>query len=120
MAIYMMIAYVGVAIASVLYSGAIGLKAIFGIDLYVGIRTIGLLAGAYTIYGGLKAVVWSDLLQGAALLIGGLAVTVIGLKQVGGLESFLAQNQEKLHVVLLAEHYDIPCTAQLFSLLSVV
>ena len=37
MAVYMMIAYVGVAIASVLYSGAIGLKTIFGLELGKGI-----------------------------------------------------------------------------------
>lgn len=70
MAVYMMIAYVGVAIAAVLYSGALGLQTIFGIDLKLGIWLIGILAGIYTIYGGLKAVVWSDLIQGAALLLG--------------------------------------------------
>ena len=34
-------------------------------------------AGGYT-YGGLKAVVWSDLIQGVALLLGGVLVTVLG------------------------------------------
>lgn len=116
MAVYMLVAYVGVAIAAVLYSGALGLQAIFGVDLYVGIWTIGLLAGAYTIYGGLKAVVWSDLLQGAALLIGGLAVTAIGLTKVGGLGHFLVQNKAKLHVILPADHPDIPWTALLFGI----
>nr|MCS5670458.1 hypothetical protein [Vicinamibacterales bacterium] len=89
MAVYMLVAYVGVAIAAVLYSGAIGLKAIFGLDLIVGIWLIGGLAGVYTIYGGLKAVVWSDLLQGLALLVGGATVTIIGLRHVGGLSAFL-------------------------------
>jgi len=53
------------------------------LDLTLGIWLIGLLAGAYTIYGGLKAVVWSDLLQGATLLIGGAVVTVIGFEKSG-------------------------------------
>ena len=66
MAVYMMAAFVLVAIATVLYSGALALNTIFGIDLVMGIWLIGVLAGAYTIYGGLKAVVWSDLIQGAA------------------------------------------------------
>ncbi len=113
MAVYMMVAYVGVAIAAVLYSGAIGLQAIFDINLYVGIWTIGLLAGAYTIYGGLKAVVWSDLLQGSALLIGGFVVMMIGFSHVGGVGNFLAQNQDKLHVVLPSDHPEIPWTALL-------
>jgi len=52
MAVYMMVAYVVVAVAGVLYSGAIGLKTIFGLDMTVGIWLIGILAGGYTIYGG--------------------------------------------------------------------
>ncbi len=116
MAVYMLIAYVGVAMAAVLYSGAIGLEAIFGLDLYLGIWLIGLLAGAYTIYGGLKAVVWSDLLQGGALLIGGAIVTVIGLSKVGGLEAFMTNHADKLHVVLPADHPEIPWTALLIGI----
>jgi solute:Na+ symporter, SSS family len=111
MATYMMIAYVGVAIAAVLYSGAIGLEAIFGLDLYAGIWLIGAIAGVYTVYGGLKAVVWSDLLQGAALLIGGAFVAVVALGEVGGLSAFLDASADKLHVVLPAEHSEIPWTA---------
>lgn len=116
MAIYMMLAYVGVAIAAVLYSGALGLQTIFGMDLNLAIWLIGILAGAYTIYGGLKAVVWSDLIQGAALLIGGVIVTVIGLGKVGGLNAFLTTNADKLHLGLPADHPDIPWTALLFGI----
>lgn len=111
MAVYMMIAYVGVAIAAVLYSGAIGLQAIFDVNLTTGIWLIGILAGVYTVYGGLKAVVWSDLLQGAALLIGGIIITVIGFREVGGIEAFFANNADKLHVGLSADHPEIPWTA---------
>ena len=116
MAFYMMIAYVGVAIAAVLYSGALGLSAVFGLDLTLGIWLIGILAGIYTIYGGLKAVVWSDLLQGSALLLGGAAVALIGLGKVGGLSEFLTQNAGKMHVILPADHPDIPWTAMLFGI----
>ena len=113
MAIYMMIAYVGVAMAAVLYSGAIGLTAIFGLDLNLGIWLIGILAGIYTIYGGLKAVVWSDLLQGGALLLGGAAVALIALYAAGGLSEFLDKGQDKLHVILPSDHSEIPWTALL-------
>ena len=116
MAIYMMIAYVGVAIAAVLYSGALGLQTIFGIDLKLGIWLIGVLAGIYTIYGGLKAVVWSDLIQGGALLLGGALVMILGFKAVGGVEQFLVTNQDKLHTILPADHPEIPWTALLFGM----
>lgn len=116
MAVYMMVAYVGVAIAAVLYSGALGLSTIFELDLVTGIWLIGIIAGFYTIYGGLSAVVWTDLLQGATLLVGGAIVTFIGLSEVGGLGSFLSENQEKLHVVLPTDDPDIPWTALLFGI----
>jgi SSS family solute:Na+ symporter len=110
MAVFMMVAYVVVAMATVLYSGAIALKAIFGIDVLLGIWLIGLLAGAYTIYGGLKAVVWSDLIQGIALLMGGVLVTWLGLRAVGGVAPFLSTNADKLHMILPANHVDYPWT----------
>ena len=116
MAVYMLAAYVGVAIAAVLYSGAIGLEAIFGLDVVAGIWLIGALAGAYTVYGGLKAVVWSDLLQGTALLVGGAIVAVVGLGYVGGLRAFLSVNEAKLHLVLPADHPDLPWTALLLGI----
>ena len=116
MAVYMLAAYVGVAIAAVLYSGAIGLEAVFGFDVVAGIWLIGALAGAYTIYGGLKAVVWSDLLQGGALLVGGAVVAVMGLREVGGLGAFLEANEAKLHLVLPADNPELPWTALLLGI----
>ena len=124
MAIYMMVAYVIVFLATVLYSGAVALNAIFdlagmfearfGLDnaeahfwaTVAGVWLIGIIAGAYTIYGGLKAVVWSDLIQGAALLLGGAVVAVLGLNLLGdgsliaGWNRFYAESSDKLHVVL--------------------
>jgi len=64
----------------------------------------------YTIYGGLKAVVWSDLLQGSALLIGGLVVTIIGFHYVGGVDKFFEKNADKLHMILPAGHGELPWT----------
>jgi len=111
MAGFIMAAYVFVALATVLYSGALALESIFGIDLDLGIWLIGILAGGYTIYGGLKAVVWSDLIQGVALLLGGVVVTVLGFKAIGGIEPFLEAADGKLHTVLPWNHPEMPWLA---------
>ncbi len=111
MASYMLVAYIVVALATVLYSGALALQAVFGVDTTLGIWMIGILAGVYTVYGGLKAVVWSDLIQGTALLAGGVLVTVLGLRAVGGLEAFLAANASRLHTVLPWDHPEMPWVA---------
>ncbi|MEN8152256.1 MAG: sodium/solute symporter, partial [Planctomycetota bacterium] len=111
MAVFMMMMYVGVALPSILYSGAIGITTIFGIDLTLAVWLIGIVAGAYTIYGGLKAVVWTDLFQGIALLIGGAIVLFLALDAVGGPAKFFEQSGHKLHMVLPADHPEIPWTA---------
>lgn len=111
MAGFMMLAYIFVALASVLYSGALALNSIFGIDTVQGIWLIGILAGIYTIYGGLKAVVWSDLLQGSALLLGGILVTILGFIAVGGVGNFFSQASGKLHTVLPWNHGEMPWVA---------
>jgi SSS family solute:Na+ symporter len=135
MAVYMMIAYVIVFLATVLFSGAVALNAVFDIsgmfqDRFgmetgdaafwanvTGIWLIGIVAGCYTIYGGLKAVVWSDLLQGGGLLIGGAIVAFLGLQQLGdesllaGWTNFREANADKLHVVLPWNDPDVPWLA---------
>jgi SSS family solute:Na+ symporter len=138
MSILVMIAYVFTLLATVLYSGAIAINAIFDLSgifqqrwglspqeaefwaNMVGIWSIGIIAGAYTIYGGLKAVVWSDLLQGGALLIGGVIVTLLGFQLLGegnllsGIRSFFTANAAKLHVVMPWNDPDVPSLAVFF------
>jgi len=111
MAFYTMIVYIGVTISAVLYSGGLTLHTIFGINLTSAVWIIGVLAAFYTTIGGLKAVVWADLIQGSALLIGGAVTLFLGLAAVGGIKPFLAANADKLHMILPAEHPEIPWTA---------
>lgn len=111
MATFMMLAYVFVALASVLYSGALALASIFEIDLVTGIWLIGISAGIYTIYGGLGAVVWSDLIQGLALLLGGLLVMFLGFQAIGGIGPFMEMAGDKLTTVLPWDHPEMPWVA---------
>ncbi len=114
MSVCMLVFYVGVTIATVLYSGALALESIFGLDLRMGIWGIGLLAGFYTFYGGLKAVVWSDVLQGTALLLGGALVTFLGMQEIGGWGEFVARSEGRLHTVLPLDHPELPWLAVFF------
>jgi SSS family solute:Na+ symporter len=111
MAVYMLVAYVLVALATVLYSGALALETMFGIPTTPGIWLIGILAGGYTVYGGLKAVVWSDLIQGVALLAGGALTTVLALHAVGGWGAFVELSGDRLHTVLPWNHPEMPWVA---------
>lgn len=112
MSFYMLMATALVAMPTVLLGGAITLDTIFGIPPWVGIWAIALVGGTYTMLGGLSAVVWTDLLFGLMLIIGGLIVTVIGFAEVGFTE-FFVENQEKLNMFQPASNDILPWTALL-------
>ncbi len=116
MAFYTMIIYVAVTIAAVLYSGGLTLHTIFGMDLTLAVWIIGLIAAVYTTYGGLKAVVWADLIQGSALIIGGAITLALGFAAVGGVSNFAQTNADKLHMILPTDHPEIPWTALILGL----
>lgn len=114
LAVYMILAYVFVAMATVLYSGGLALQTIFGLPLGWGIAILAVFAGAYTAYGGLKAVVWSDLVQGAMLLIGGAITTILGLRAIGGWDALMQEAGDKFHTVLPLDHPELPWFAIFF------
>lgn len=114
LAVYMLLAYVFVAMATVLYSSGLALQTIFDLPLVWGITITALFAGAYTAYGGLKAVVWSDLIQGIMLLAGGLLTTILGLQAIGGWDALMAEAGDKFHTVLPLDHPELPWFAVFF------
>jgi len=116
MALYTMVIYVAVTITAVLYSGGLTLHTIFDMDLVKAVWLIGIIAAVYTTWGGLKAVVWADLFQGSTLLIGGLVTMILGFIAVGGIPSFFKANADRLHMVLPADHPEIPWTVLVIGL----
>jgi len=84
MAVFWLLLYVFVNLTSVLYLGALSLNTILNVPLVYGIIGLALFAMIYSIYGGLKAVAWTDVIQVVFLICGGLATTYIALQMVGG------------------------------------
>ncbi len=113
MALTTVVIYVVVLLTAVLYSGGLTLHKIFDMDLTKAVWLIGLIAAAYTVWGGLKAVAWADLFQGGALLVGGLVTFFVGLHACGGWDAFSTANADKLHMVLPADHEGLPWTGVL-------
>lgn len=116
MALYLVVIYVGVSIAAVVYTGALALHTIFGLDLVKSVWLIGGIAAIYTTWGGLKAVAWADLFQGSGLILGGALTMLIGFKAVGGVGPFFSANAGKLHIIMPADHPVIPWTTLVFGL----
>ncbi len=110
MALLTVVIYMTVLLTAVLYSGGLTLNKVFDMDLTLAVWVVGLIAALYTTWGGLKAVAWADLFQGLALLAGGLIVFGLGLHACGGWNSFAAANESRLHMMLPAEHPNLPWT----------
>ena len=91
LSIISLVSYVFTKVAVTVYAGGVVFKEVFGIESMFGIdffwiSAIGLvvLTGIYTTLGGMKAVLWTSVLQTPVLLIGSLAILVIGLIKLGG------------------------------------
>lgn len=106
--------YVIVVIPSVLYSGSLAFSTMFDLPdllglsetttLWVCVWTIGIIGIFYAIFGGLKAVAVSDLINSIGLLIGGLLIPAFGLAFIGdgsivdGINTLWESNPEKFNV----------------------
>jgi SSS family solute:Na+ symporter len=84
MAVFWLGLYVFVNLTSILWLGATAVHTVTGMDVQIAIIAIGAFAGAYALYGGLKAVALTDIVQVSLLVAGGLIISYIALKEIGG------------------------------------
>lgn len=92
--ILILLTYVLVEIGAVLYLGAISLNALFGFPMIYSIVILSVLTGLYTILGGLRAVIWTEMLQLVILVFGGIALTVATLHASGGISTVIASSKD--------------------------
>lgn len=87
------VAYAGILLPIILYTGATGLmgildlKTITGIEsdttlLWITVWFIGIVGSIYAIFGGLRTVAVSDTINGFGLLVGGILIAVFALNAV--------------------------------------
>ena len=91
-----LVSYVLTKVAVTVYAGGLVFQQVFGIEEMWGIdffwiSAIGLvlLTALYTIFGGMKSVLYTSVLQTPILLLGSLIILVLGLKEVGGWQNVL-------------------------------
>jgi SSS family solute:Na+ symporter len=84
LAVISIIGYVLTKISVTIAAGGIVFEALMGIDFWTGALVVVVATGIYTVFGGLLAVLITDMLQMFVLIGGSIAVSVIGLNAVGG------------------------------------
>lgn len=111
-AVFWLLVYVFVNLTSVSYLGALALQNIMNIPLLYGIIGLLVFSGLYSIYGGLEAVAWTDVVQVVFLIGGGLVTTFLALEAVGegngivaGFTNIYAKGKD--HFVMIIEQGEL-------------
>jgi SSS family solute:Na+ symporter len=127
LAIFWIALFVFVNLTSVLFLGAKAIDTIIGNGdgsmLIYAIIGLAFVAAAYSLYGGLAAVAWTDVIQVIFLVLGGMITTVIALQHVTpdggiikGLEHVYEHAGDKFHMIISRdnpEFFNLPGIAVL-------
>ena len=90
MATFWLGVYVFVNLTSILWLGSLAINTVTGLDQTYGLVILGLFAISYSLYGGLKAVALTDIIQVVLLVLGGLLIAWIAMNEISGGEGALA------------------------------
>lgn len=82
--VYWIVLYTAVNLAAVLWLGGLAIESLTGLSVFYAMCCLAAFAVVYSIYGGLKAVALTDIVQVVILIIGGVAITFVVLNMVGG------------------------------------
>ncbi len=82
--------YVFVNLTAILWLGALAINTVTGLDISYALVLLGMFSAAYSLYGGLKAVALTDIIQVVLLVLGGLMIAYVSLDEVAGGAGFIA------------------------------
>lgn len=117
-AVLILFTYVFVEIGAVLYLGGLSLHALFGIPILYSIFGMAVLTGLYTVLGGLKAVIWTEMVQLVILVLGGIVLTFATIDAAGGFQAVVDSSTD-WKMFYPASDPDFPWTMYLGGLLCI-
>ncbi|MGB3151394.1 MAG: sodium/solute symporter [Maribacter sp.] len=108
-----------ITLGAALFWGAYSVDLVFGdylsfihqdrlIRICILIIFLGVFSATYTYFGGLAAVVRTDVIQFAILLTGGIVVLFIAVYHLGGWSQFYVKTENLMHLHLPADHPKLP------------
>tara|TARA_B100001113_G_scaffold48969_1_gene35376 strand:+ start:1367 stop:3001 length:1635 start_codon:yes stop_codon:yes gene_type:complete len=116
LSIISLIGYVLTKVSATVYAGAVVFQTLMGVEFWSGALMIVLLTGAYTIIGGLRAVIYTDALQAIVLILGSLTISVMGLIKIGGWDSLVNNvGADHFNMFLPADHPEYPWIGMVFA-----
>ncbi len=107
-----LLTYVLVEISAVLYLGALSLHSLLNIPVMASVVALAIATSIYTIAGGLRAVIYTEMLQLGVLILGGAALSIATIRAAGGISGVLETSKD-WHLILPASDPDFPWTMYL-------
>ncbi len=117
-AVLVLFTYIIVEISAVLYLGALSLHALFGLPVVTSTVILAIFTGIYTIAGGLRAVIWTEIVQLAVLIAGMVSLSVMTIDAAGGIPALLATTKD-WQLFMPADDPDFPWTMYLGGILCI-
>lgn len=115
LAVISVVGYVLTKISVTIYAGGVVFESLLGISFWTGAVVVVVVTGLYTIFGGLRAVVYTDMMQAGVLILGASAVTLIGLARLGGWNELVASAAPGFFDIWKPiSHPDFPWTGMVF------
>ncbi|WP_411030277.1 sodium:solute symporter [Spongiimicrobium sp. 3-5] len=115
LSIFSLVGYVITKVSVTIYAGGIVVSELLGIPFWYGAIGIVVFTGAYTIIGGMKAVIYTETLQTIVLIAGSLIITYLGLQEVGGWTELRATvGSDHFNMWRSMSDPDFPWTGMLF------
>lgn len=91
LSIMSILGYVLTKISVTVVAAGIVFESLLGIGFWTGAITVVIATGIYTVFGGLRAVIYTDMLQMIVLILGSLTVTFAGLNAIGGWDVMVSE-----------------------------
>ena len=118
LSLFSLVAYVLTKVSVTIYAGGIVVSELLGIPFWYGAIGVVVFTGAYTVIGGMKAVIYTETLQAIVLILGSIIITYLGLQEVGGWSELrnivIAESPDHFNMWRPMTDPDFPWTGLLF------
>jgi len=115
LAVFWILVYIFINITAVIYLGALAMERIIGLPLVYGVILFSLFSALYSLWGGMKAVAWTDVFNVFVLILGGLITTAFALNAlsdgngiIAGFSELLERAPQKFHMIIEKGTVSVP------------
>ena len=115
MAVFWVLVYIFVNMTAVLYLGALAMERIIGVPMIYGIIGFSFFSAMYSLWGGMKAIAWTDVINVIVLIFGGLVTTFLAVSALGvdhgffsGIVELIHKAPQKFHMIIAKATIFVP------------